>query len=267
MPPPLPQCAWRVGGNPGGVQDVTEKLSYPEAPEALIALWQERRAPLGVNPGEGLPPLDADLAHLAGQRAAPPPQGPSGHARKQREVAADLPDASQLAVLHGLVIAHLRKRDYPAHAPALFRRIWAEQGAHLLAELPPRWLISAMTTFGDHGATEGQRALGREMTMLLSLIKLYEYERQFSGTPPEVPFRLRDRIPAPLPLGMPAFSLVQGGLDVNLLAPLWARAAQEPVAGPLACHLLDRLNADPCNLFRRVTLMREIKARRRKAAE
>lgn len=244
---------------------MTDKLSYPEAPGAMIALWQERRAPLSLGPGEGLPPLDIDLAALTARPASPPPQGASGHARKHREVAADLPGATELAVLHGLTISHLRKRAYPAQAPALFRRIWGEQGAALLRDLPPRWLISAAITFGDHGATEAQRMLGRELGMLFSLMKLYEFERQFSGMAPEVPFRLRDRVPGPLPLDMPAFSLVQGGLDINLIAPLWARAEEVPVLGPLACHLLERLNADPCNLFRRLTTMRAIKARRSKA--
>lgn len=244
---------------------MTDKLSYPDAPGAMVALWQERRAPLSAGPGDGLLPLDGDLGALAARPAAAPPQGGSGHARKHREVAADLPGATELAVLHGLVIAHLRKREYPAHAPALFRRIWAEQGAVLLAQLPARWLISAVITFGEHGATEAQRTLGRELGMLFSLMKLYEFERQFSGVPPEVPFRLRDRVPAPLPLDMPAFSLIQGGLDLNLIAPLWTRAEQVPVLGPIACHLLERLNADPCNLFRRLTVMREIKARRQKA--
>ncbi|MGC5198933.1 hypothetical protein, partial [Aphanothece microscopica] len=138
-------------------------------------------------------------------------------------------------------IAHLRKRSYPAQTPALFRRIWTEQGAALIDQLPPRWLISAAITFGDHGATEAQRLLGRELGMLFSVIKLYEFERQFSGVPPEVPFRLRDRMPAPLPLDMPNFSLLQGGLDVNLLAPLWARATEVEGLGPLACHLLGAL--------------------------
>lgn len=243
-------------------RDGDTRHSHDGAPAALIARWQERRAALSLGPGEGLPPLDCDLAALAARPADPPPTGGSGHARKQREVAADLPGGSALAMLHGLTVAHLRKRAYPDHAPALFNRIWAEQGAHLLDELPPRWLISAAITFGDHGMTEAQRSLGRELGMLFSLMKLYEYERQFSGTPPEVPFRLRDRVPAPLPLDMPGFSLLQGGLDVNLLAPVWARAETVPVLGPLACHLLAALNGDPCNLFRRLTLMREIKARR-----
>jgi hypothetical protein len=42
---------------------------------------------------------------------------------------------------------------------------------------------------------------------------------------------------------------------------------QEPVAGPLACHLLDRLNADPRTLFRRIRLMREARQGRDEGTE
>jgi hypothetical protein len=37
------------------------------------------------------------------------------------------------------------------------------------------------------------------------------------------------------------------------------------VVGPLACHLFDRLNADPGTLFRRIGLMRTAKRARRAA--
>ena len=36
--------------------------------------------------------------------------------------------------LNALLIAHLRKRDYPDHAPVLFRRIWARR-----VSSPSRW--------------------------------------------------------------------------------------------------------------------------------
>jgi hypothetical protein len=55
---------------------------------------------------------------------------------------------------------------------------------------------------------------------------------------------------------MPHFNLGTGGLDINLLAPIWAEARTVPVVGPLAGHLLQRLNTDPGNLFRRIGLMR-----------
>lgn len=235
--------------------------TYADAPDGLIALWQKRRGALGFAPGEALAPPDCDLAALTrlDLPAEPPPvpEGASRHIAKEHELRRDLAGKSELALLHGLVIAHLRKRRYPAHAPALFHRIWAEQTPHLLETLTTRWLISAVITFGDHGQTEAQRSLGREMGMMFSLMKLYEFERLHSGQPPDQPFGLRGRSVAALPLDMPAFSLAAGGLDINLLAPVWQRAQGVEVLGPLACHLLDRVNADPGTLFRRLTLMRE----------
>jgi hypothetical protein len=61
---------------------------------------------------------------------------------------------------------------------------------------------------------------------------------------------------------MEPFSLASGGLDINLLAPLWQRAQEVPVLGPIACDLLDRLNHDPGTVFARVQAMRERKRRR-----
>ena len=241
--------------------------SYDDAPDALIARWQDRRAPLRFGPDEALPPLDTDLAMLAAQSlpklaADTRPHG-STYARKRQALAADLAGGSELALLHAVLISCLRKRSFPAHAPALFRRLWAEQGAALIDQLSTRWLISAAITFADHGATELQRRLGQSLNMLFSLMKLYEFERLHGGLDP---IRAAPRAPAKgaaLPMGMTGFSLESGGLDINLLAPIWAEAQLDPLLGPLACHLLERLNADPGTLFRRLGALRAQAATRR----
>ena len=239
---------------------------HPDAPEALIAHWQKRRGAMGLNPGESLPPLDADLDAIA--RETLPQDWPalapdaSGHARKAREVAPEFAGQSTLYHLHAVLIAHLRKRRFPDVAPALFHRLWVERGDDLRANLSTRWLISAVITFGDHGATEGERSLGREMGMLFSLMKLYEFERLFSGNVPDQPFRIGKRAVAALPMAMEPFSLATGGLDINLLAPLWQRALDAPVLGPLACDLLHRLNGDHGTIFARLQVMRDKKRKR-----
>jgi hypothetical protein len=239
---------------------------HAHAPDSLIEHWQRRRAPMALHPGEALPPLDADLAAIAAAMVPDPwpalPDTASRHAQKAREIAPEFAGQSMLFHLHALLVAHLRKRGFPPHAPALFRRLWVEQGDALRAGLSTRWLISAVITFGDHGATEAERSLGRELGMMFGLMKLYEFERLFSGHPPDQPFRLGKRADAPLPLGMEPFSLASGGLDINLLAPLWQRAQEVPVLGPIACDLLDRLNHDPGTVFARVQAMRERKRRR-----
>ena len=87
----------------------------------------------------------------------------SGNQRKSLELNTEFLGQLELCKLHGLLIAHLRKSDQPAHTMALFTRIWAEQADFMLQHLDPRWLVSAITTFGDHGQTEVQRRVGHSM--------------------------------------------------------------------------------------------------------
>lgn len=248
-------------------------VTYPDAPDSLIELWMSRRKRMALAPGEALPPLDVPLQPLLEARIPPPDPtpapDPSGapaageklslHGQKLRAIRAELVGKPELAALNAILIAHLRKQSYPREAPLLFRRIWTEAGAALMPELPGRWLISSIITFGDHGETEAQRRIGLSMNVLFSLMKLYEFERFHSGVWPEKAFPARHAGKKKLPLDMPQFALLGGGLDVNLLAQLWSEAREEPVAGALACYLLQRLNEDPRNLFRRIGLMRAAK--------
>ncbi len=236
-------------------------LTYPDAPGGVIDRWNGRRGPVLYGRGEALPPLDLDLAPLLRDRVPegePPPTGRLSHyKRKLWQLRRELEGQTELAVLNADLIVHLRRATFPDHAPALFRRVWTEQGAALMQDLPTRWLISSVITFGDFGETEAQRRLGLSLNVLFSLIKLYEFERLTSGLGPDELFRRKRKKGSRLPLGMLDFGLDSGGLDFNLLAPIWKAAQEEPVVGPLACLLLDRLNADPANLFRRLQRMRD----------
>ena len=243
-------------------------LTYPEGWDAAIARYEARRAPMDFGDNEALPPVDCPLAPRVLASIAPPgplPPRPSLYARKRHALAEELQGLPERALLHALLISTLRKRAWPDHAPALFRRLWAEEGDTLRACLPGRWLISGAITFADHGASEGERMLGQSLKVLFSLLKLTEFERLYSGVEPAQPFRLGQKAKAPLPLGMEPFSLKDGGLDVNLLAPMVQAARVEPVLGPLALDLLDRLNADPGTVFRRLALMRDKLAQRQAA--
>lgn len=243
--------------------------TYPGAPDSLISAWMKRRSPMALGRGEGLPPPDIDLKALLQMPVSDPGPLPgrrlSIQAQKLHEMRSELVGKPELAVLNAILIAHLRKTDFPAHAPTLFHRIWTEQGAALMPQLPGRWLISTVITFGDHGETEAQRRVGLSINVLFSLMKLYEFERLHSGFAPDRPFPVRRTKGRQLPVGMPSFALVGGGLDINLLAQIWNEARSVPVVGPLACHLLDRLNDDPGTLFRRIGLMRVTKKARRAA--
>lgn len=236
-------------------------LTYPGAPQSVMARWNSRRGPVIYGRGEGLPPLDIDLKPLVSRpipaQSALTFDKVSHYRRKLGLLREELAGKSELALLNADLIVHLRRASYPAHAPALFLRLWKEASDALLAELPDRWLISSVITFGDFGETEPQRRIGLALNVLFSLMKLYEFERLFSGVGAETPFAGRRKPGSRMPLGMQDFGLRNGGLDYNLLAPIWEAAQDEPVVGPLACRLLDRLNADPSNIFRRIRLMSE----------
>jgi hypothetical protein len=240
---------------------VPPSASYPDAPAGVIDRWNRRRGPVLYGRGEALPPLDIDLKPLILQKVPEgetPPAGRLSHyKRKLWQLRRELEQKSELAVLNADLIVHLRRAEFPDHAPALFRRVWAEHGDALMQELPTRWLISSVITFADFGETEAQRRIGLSLNVLFSLMKLYEFERLMSGLGPDELFRRKRKKGSRLPLGMLDFGLDSGGLDYNLLAPIWKGALEEPVVGPLACLLLDRLNDDPANLFRRLQHMRE----------
>ena len=237
--------------------------TYSDAPASLIEIWKQRRRRLKIAARDWFPPADVDLAPLLATRipeTIPPLEGPQTlHAKKLHLMRTELAGKPELAAVNAILIAHLRKQRFPAHTPSLFRRIWAEAGPQLMLELPGRWLISSAITFSDYGETEAQRRVGLAINMLFSLMKLYEFERFHSGLPAETAFPNRPIRNRRLPLDMPHFHIAAGGLDINLLAPIWVEAQRVPVVGPLACHLLQQLNQDPGNLFRRIGIMRASK--------
>lgn len=234
--------------------------TYPGAPQSLIDVWNQRRTRLRLSVRDTFPPLDVDLQALLDARipdSIPPLEGRQTlHAKKLHQMRVELSRLPELAAVNAILIAHLRKRRFPSHTPALFRRIWTEAGPQLMPHLPGRWLISSAITFGDFGETEAQRRVGLSVNILFSLMKLYEFERFHSGLPAETAFPNRNVRRRRLPLAMPHFHLAAGGLDINLLAQIWNEAQSVPVVGPLACHLLQKLNEDPGNLFRRIGMMR-----------
>lgn len=238
-----------------------QKETFPGGVGALRSAYNKRRALLTGTPDEALPPIDVDFKALAKiplpPQPLPRPDGLSRVGKKRHMLLGALAGHSELALLHGLLVSHLRKHTYPPEAPALFLRLWREEEDWLLEHLPIRWLISAVITFADFGETEADRNLAQSLKILFSLMKLYEAERSFAGRAPQQPFRFKDRDKSPLPLGMADFSVLKGDLEAHLLAPLWIAARQAPNIGRLAEHLLDALNTDDGTLFRRFAKMRQ----------
>ena len=232
--------------------------TFPGGIASLLPQYQKRRALLT---GADVPPLNVNFEELKHiplpAQTQPRPEGMTRVEKKRHMLLGELAGHSELALLHGLLVSHLRKHTYPDSAPALFLRLWAEQENWLLENLPTRWLISAVITFAEHGTTDADRNLAARMNMLFSLMKIFEAERSFSGKAPQEPFRVKDRNKAVLPMGMKDFSVLKGDLEAHLLAPLWRDAKSAPAIGNLVRHLLDILNADDGTVFRRFALMRE----------
>lgn len=228
---------------------------YEHGFKTILANWNGRRDPL-VGADELLPSLDCDLAALTGQIITEQPRGGRGYRFKRRQIAAEFIGKSQLCLLNGSLIATLRKREWPDRAPALFSRLWAEHSEHLLGALDMRWKVSSITTFSEHGQTESQRRLGQSLSTLFGMMKLYESERLFTGLPPSEAHRRGNRCNTPLPLEMEAYSIRNGGLDVNLLGPLWEDAQHDDVVGPLAENLLETLVGSSDTVFARMASMR-----------
>lgn len=238
----------------------TSAPSYPGGFAAIVTQMEGRRDPLTYQGDEALPPPDMNFAPLKLSRVdadAPSVAGSkSTYSRKLRELSREFAGQPELLLLHGLLVAHLRRRSAPVHTAALFNRLWAEESGWLLDHLDARWLVSAITTFGDHGATEVQRRLGQSLSLMFGMMKLYETERLYSGAAPDQPHEWARRKPKALALQMDAYAVGGGGLDVNMLGRLWQDAETDPVIAPLVRHLLELLIVDDRTVFRRLRLMR-----------
>lgn len=237
-------------------EQMVKNETYQGGYDALLKRTQGRTAPLEYAEGEALPALDTDFTPLLTRATVPVlPHNGSTFADKRWRLQTEFEGQPEVLALHGLIIANLRKDGFPDHTPALFQKLWAEHSAFLLKNLPLRWLVSAVMTFGDHGINEAQRQSGRSLSLLFSMMKLYEFERLYSGKAPEEAYGTEHKIGADLPLGIPAYSLKGGGLDAAVLSRLWKESGEDAVIEPLAKHLLEAINTDPGTLFRRLQVM------------
>ncbi|MBA85441.1 glycosyltransferase family 2 protein [Thalassobius sp. S69A] len=242
-----------------------KKQTYKKGFPAIVTHMQQRQDALVYHEGESLPPLDIELDPLKTRtmlRHAPElGSSRSSYASKYRDLAKEFDARPALLHLHGLLIANMRRQDQPPQTAALFERLWAQESEFLLENLDTRWLVSAVTTFGDHGQTALRRQLGHSLSVLFGMMKLYETERLYSGRHPDQTFDLKTRSNEKLAMQMDPFSLTSGGLDVNMLGALWQLSEQDPLIRPLAQRLLQLLVQDDRTVFRRLLKMRERRAK------
>lgn len=204
---------------------------------------------------------DFDRAELT---LVEPPEGPAevgsagDFALKSRNLARAFAGQPQLLLLNAKLIALLRRAQPHRHLPLLFHRLWRQKHGVLVAELSPRWLIASAQTMADFGETEAQRRTAAELSVLFSMIKLYESERLFSGRDPDVifpPGRARARIA----LDLDTFAIGGGDLDRVVITRIWRAADGDPVARSLARRLLGDILAEERAIFRRLRRMRNRK--------
>ena len=177
-------------------------------------------------------------------------------AARSRNLARAFAGRPRLHLVHAQCVTLLRRRDPPEGTAALFHRLWTDHGDALAADLPLRWLISAATTFADHGPTAAERQAGEGLSTLFAMLKLAETERLFSGYAPETPFR-PGRSQSPLPMEMQPFAIHGGDLDRTLLTRIWRAGTSAPATDALTRRLLSDLMDEPRGLFARLAAMRQ----------
>ena len=233
-----------------------ENTVYPGSYYALMRFLERKEVPY-LRAEEFLPPLDVDLAALSQQMVQADPLPDTYVKRcahyKFLDLQQEFDGKPALHLFHAYVIALLRRNDPPAHAPQLFLRMWREQGAFLAKTLSVRWLISAATTFGDHGENPTQMKGGMGLSMLFDLIKLHDSERRVTGRANDNAFsRKSGRNIPPLAFGMTGYSLPVGDLDKHMLARLWRMAEDDAVLRPLGFRMLELVMTDHRTIFARM---------------
>lgn len=234
-----------------------EDTIYPGSFYSLMRFLDRKEIPYS-HPETVLPAADVDLAALRDQivRFDPthiPPDNLRDARRKLHALEQEFDGGSALHLLHALVISLLRRSPAPTQARDLFFRLWTEQGQHLAQTLSVRWLISAATTFGDHGQTPEQIKGGAGLAMLFDLIKLHDSERRVSGRANDHAYsRVSGRQIPPLAFEMTGYSLTNGDLDKIMLARLWRLVEDDAVLQPLGVRMLGLVMTDKRTIFARM---------------
>lgn len=237
--------------------DLDETI-YPGSFYSLMRFMERREVPYD-NVQAVLPSPDADLQALGLQTVAAPDIPDDSFerqdaARKFQALLVEFDGQPQLWAVHAMCIAVLRRRDPPDVAKTLFFRMWRECGFELADHLPVRWLISAATTFADHGETPEQRSGGMGLSVLFDLIKLHDSERRVSGRRNDKAFPRVKALPMrhSLAFDMQGYSLAGGDLDKIMLARLWRLCEADPVLRPLGQRMLRMVMTDRRSVFARV---------------
>lgn len=147
-----------------------------------------------------LPDANCDLSEFDRPVTRPKEPAPDGAQRRDIEVLRhrlerEFRGLPQLVLLNALTIAYLRRNtEHTAKARALFLRLWAERAEDIAPHLSPRWLVSTLRTFQEHGETDDQRLIGATGSLYGYMQRIYESERAMAGLQPEDAY-VRDDVP------------------------------------------------------------------------
>lgn len=176
-----------------------------------------------------------------------------GGSRELDKLSQSFKGRREIELLHAYCIMHLRRAGHPPDAVSVFHKIWDNYPNEMVELLDARWLISAMTTLGDHGKNPAQRIAGSMFSIFFGMMKLYEWERIVSN--PKIGYS-RKMQSHRMPLGIPPYSLKNGDLDYGIIARLHNAADEDQVTRIIGHHLLALLNFDAENIFRRIQIER-----------
>lgn len=218
---------------------------FDASPLRRLRNLARRRRPNHKDIGLHLPPVDVDFetfraplvdGKIRYDRSAPR-SDIANHSLRLREA---MQGRSGLEWLNAVCIAYLRRKSpHGHHARMLFLRLWSEEGETLALEMSPRWLISSLMTFYDHGETEAQRMSGATGFFLGSMLKIGEVERELMGHGPDALY-VRRSAPSPLRSldGMDGFAVGNADIMRNTLSLACEIATRDAVAGPALFALL-----------------------------
>lgn len=164
---------------------------YADSPLEPLHAGIKVRSPWIADHPDLLPDADCDFAEFDNPVARP--EGPvhEGTLRRDihvqdRRLRREFRGLPELALLNALTIAYLRRStDQTAKARTLFFRLWAERADDLAPHLTPRWLVSTLRTFQEHGETDDQRLIGATGSLYGYMMRIYESERAMAGASPD----------------------------------------------------------------------------------
>lgn len=241
-----------------------EQGTYLGGSYGAVLMYNRRRKPVFGQKRRGLPSVDRDISSCLTATIISSDntfkfsfwdEG-DGNSPALQKLYAKFLDQREIVLFHAFCVIHLRRKKSPPEALFFFHKLWDHYGDQLSELLDVRWLISAMTTFSDHGKNSDQRVAGSMFCIFFGMLKLYEWERLISK-PPGKYFRVREG--DKMPIGLSGFSLKRGDLDYNLIARLHEAADKDHVMQKIGHVLLHHLNYDDRNIFRRLSRSKDPK--------